>query len=172
MAERLSGRALAAAFGVDEKAVRNAVSDARIKRGSDGRFDLDEARADWLRSTEPSRTKVRKSALAQGPQSAAPADVRTLLPQADLDALWAIVAELPVLAAWGAALGGGGLNLAFDLAADMELDITGNLHLRGFAKPPIAFEPVDWPGLAKEIGHDLIDPATMRADWQRRRDEG
>ncbi len=170
MAERLSGRALAVALGVDEKAVRNAVSDARIKRGSDGKFDLEEARADWLRSTEPSRTKVRRSALAQRPQSAAPADVRTSLPQADLDALWAIVAELPVLAAWGAALGGGGLNLAFDTATDMALDITGNLRLRGFAEPPIGFEAVDWSGLAEEAGLALIDPAVMSADWQRRRD--
>lgn len=171
----ISGRALALALGVDEKAVRKAVEAGRIKRAADGRFDPEACRAAWHRTTDPARSKLRTSAdHATGPQSA-PAKVRTLsapLPQADLATLWNTVASLPAVAAWGIALNGGGLQLAFDIAADMALDITGDLRLRGFALPPIAFEAVDWSGLAEEAGLASIDPAALAADYARRRAEG
>ncbi len=171
----ISGRALAAALGVSEKAVRKAVEAGRIAKETDGKFDLAACRSAWDRTTDPARSKVRTSAdPAQGPQSAGP-QVRTPksapLPQADLGSLWAVVTGLPALAAWGIALNGGGLQLAFDIAADLALDIGGDLAIRGFAPPPIPFEPIGWPSLAEEAGLAPIHPDALAADWQRRRDE-
>ena len=168
MSERLSGRALAAALDVDERAVRKAVEVGRIKRGTDGKFDLAEAREQWVRSTEPNRTKVRRSASSKGPQSAPCAD----RPQVGLDTLWSIVAEIPALAAWSVALRGGGLQLAHDVAADLALDISGDLRLRGYAEPPVDFEAVDWSHIAEEAGLTPIIPADLAADYARRRAEG
>ena len=172
----VSGRALALALGVDEKAVRKAVEAGRIKREPGGKFDLAACRAAWNRTTDPARSKVRTSAdHASGPQSESH-KVRTLrsapLPQADLGALWAIVSELPALAAWIVVFKDASLQTAFDLATDLALDIRGDLALRGFAPPPIAFEAVDWLALAAEAGLDPIDPAALRAAWQRDRDAG
>ena len=166
MAERLSGRALATALKVDERAVRKAVEVGRINRGADGKFDLAEAREQWVRSTEPSRTKVRRTTVRTGPQSAPSAD----LPQAGTDTLWDIVADLPALAALSTTLHGGSLQLAFDVAADMALDIGGELRLRGFAEPPVDLSMVDWAMVADEADLAPLGPETMRADWQRRRD--
>ncbi len=162
MSDRLSGRALATALGVDEKAVRKAVEIGRIKKGEDGRFDLAEAREAWVRSTEPSRTKVRRSADHASPQSAP-------RPQADLDMLWSIVSGLPALVGWNTVLNGAGLQLAHDVAADMVLDIGGELRLRGFASAPVPFEPIDWRALAAEVGLAPVPPEVLAADYEKRR---
>ena len=47
MSEMVSGRALAAALGVSESAVRKAEKAGRITKGADGLFDVDVARAAW-----------------------------------------------------------------------------------------------------------------------------
>ncbi len=175
-AEHTSGRALALSLGVSEKAVRKAVEAGRISREPDGFFDLAACREKWGRTTDPARSKVRTvgADLAPGPQSAT-TKVRTPsapLPQADIGTLWSVMASLPALAAWCVALNGGGLQLAFDLAADLALDVGGDLRLRGFAPPPIAFEAIDWADLAEEAGLPSINPAHLKADHARRRAEG
>ena len=174
-AAHISGRSLATALGVSEKAVRKAVEAGRISRESDGLFDLAVCREKWCRTTDPARSKVRTTAdHAPGPQSA-PTRVRTQsapLPQADLAGLWDIVSELPALAAWIVIFKDAGLQTAFDLATDLALDIAGDLEIRGFGPPPIAFEATDWTALAKEAGLDPIDPAVLLAAWQGDRDAG
>lgn len=100
MSDRLSGRALATALGVDEGAVRKAVKAGRITKGDDGRFDLNACRAAWSKSTDPARSKVVRSdadfADHASPQSA----VRT---EADAHAAIALIAR--VLKAEGADAG-------------------------------------------------------------------
>lgn len=64
-----SGRALAAALGVNEGSVRKALKRGAVPRESDGSFDLERCRAAWEANTDPARTKVRKRA-DQGAQSA------------------------------------------------------------------------------------------------------
>ncbi len=164
MSERLSGRALAAALGVDEKAVRKAVFDTRIERGADGKFDLDGG------ANRP--VALDGAAPHQGPQGCGRSAVRADLSERDALASWCTIAALPTLAAWHVASHGGALQLACDAPADMAPDIAGDLRLRGYAVHPIPFETIAWDDVADEYELAPVDPAAMAADRRRRRDEG
>lgn len=165
MADRLSGRALATALGVDERAVRKAVEVGRIKRGADGKFDLAEAREQWVRSTEQSRSKVRRFAPRSVQKSAPELRVRSAPLVATGEQLWAVLHQVPGIAAWDAATAGGDLQRCFDAAANLRLNVTGELHLRFGAVLPGDFEDIDWPGLAEDHEMAFVDPVEMLADW-------
>lgn len=171
----ISGRALALALGVDEKAVRKAVESGRISKEPGGKFDLAACRAAWNRSTDPARSKVRTGAdHAPGPQSAAH-KVRTSRSAphrpADAAALWATLDYLVALVPWAVAEHGGELQLAFNVHSDLALDLPAEFQRRGFALPG-ALEAVEWAALAE--AHDLapINPHAMADDYARRRAQG
>lgn len=174
----ISGRALAAALGVTEGAVRTALKSGRIKRESDGRFDLQFCRSEWARTTEPSRSKVRKTLRTKlrtpTPNQATQSEVRTepaeLAQVLTADMLWTVMAELPSLAAWHSVAAGCPLQQCFDASANLALDIGGTVKTYFGLDLPGSFDPVDWPALSEEYGLTPIDPAAMRADWQARRD--
>lgn len=100
MSERLSGRGLATALGVDEGAVRKAVKAGRIAKGDDGKFDLDACRQAWTKSTDPARSKVVRTDADRADYLGPKAVVRT---EADAHAAIALIAR--VLKAEGAEAG-------------------------------------------------------------------
>ena len=175
MSEHLSGRALAAALGVDEKAVRKAALAGRIPRADSGLYDLDACRLAWGSATDPARSRVRTRADQVGPQSAPGPQVRTvrsaLLPPADAPALWAALDYLVALVPWAVAEHGGEIQLAFDVHADLALDLPAELQRRGFALPA-ELEVIDWAGLAEANGLPAVTRAGLAADYARRRAEG
>lgn len=87
----------------------------------------------------------------------------------DAEGIMAVLSEAPALVAWDVAEPGETTQRAFDAFMNLRLNLTGILRMRGFIVDDDAFEPVDWPGLAEEMGMTLVDPKRMAADWQRRR---
>ena len=90
----------------------------------------------------------------------------------DAALLMSIIGDIPNGAAWMAAEPGETTQRAFNTSMNMRLDLTAELRRHGFVLDPNVdlFEPVNWPGLAEEMGMILIDPVVMAADWQHRRD--
>lgn len=88
----------------------------------------------------------------------------------DAERIMAVLAEAPALVAWDVAEAGETTQRAFDAFSNLRMNLTGILRMRGFIVDDDAFEPVDWPGLAEEMGMTLIDPKRMVAASQRRRD--
>ena len=89
----------------------------------------------------------------------------------DAELLWAILSEVPSDAAWQVAVAGETTQRAYNIFADMRMNLTAFMRMRGFDLPDglDSFALVDWPGLADEMGMTLVDPAAMHADWDRRR---
>ncbi len=177
--DRISGRALAAALGVSEKAVRKAALAGRIPLADSGFYDLEACRMAWGSATDPARSKVRTSADHGGPQSTPGPQVRSKvrttrsapLPPANTAALWAALDWLVALVPWAVAEHGGELQLAFDVHADLSLDLPAELQRRGFTLPG-ALEVVDWDGLAEAHSLDTVGLHGLTASYARRRAEG
>ena len=182
--ERIGLRAAGRLAGCDHAHISRLASAGRLPRGEDGLFDpadvvkvMAQADPGLIRKSPPKGgdrvvTKpVKPPVRPQSPRRRVTTPSAPL-PQADVAGLWDIVSELPALAAWIVVFKDAGIQTAFDLATDLMLDIAGDLAIRGFAPPPIAFETTDWTALAKEAGLDPIDPAVLLAAWQGDRDAG
>lgn len=89
----------------------------------------------------------------------------------DAKQLWAILSEVPSDVAWDIAEAGETTQRAYDHFANMRMNLTAFVRMRGFDLPDglNSFAPVDWPGLAEEMGMTLVDPVAMHADWDHRR---
>ena len=135
---------------------------ALVTQGKAVLIDVETALGQLKRRLDPDQ-RISGNARANLRAPAAPAPVATG------DQLWAVLHQVPGIAAWDAAEPGGSLQRCFDAFANIRLNITGELHLRFGAVPPGDFEEINWPGLADDFEMALIDPGEMLADWDRRR---
>ncbi|RYB06235.1 hypothetical protein [Lichenibacterium ramalinae] len=155
-------------LGVSKQCVSDYVSRrkldgaALVTQGKAVLVDVEVALGQLKRRLDPDQ-RISGNAKANLRPPAAPAPVATG------DQLWAVLYQVPGIAAWDAAAAGGDLQRCFDAAANLRLNITGELHLRFGAVLPGDFEHIDWPGLAEDYEMAFVDPLEMLADWNRRR---
>ena len=160
--------AFARRIGVSKQAVADYIKRKKIdgaalvKDGGAMRIDIEKATAQLRKRLDPDQ-RISGNARANLRPPAEPAPVATG------DQLWVVLHQIPGIAAWEAATAGGDLQRCFDAAANLRLNITGELHLRFGAVPPGDFEDINWPGLAEDYEMAFIDPGEMLADWDRRR---
>ena len=168
-------------FGTRIGVSRQCISDY-IKRGrlsgdalvGDGRsimIDVEKATAQLAKRLDPDKRLTNGKAKLDRPATRPPITDQTYELSADAAQLMAILSEVPSVAAWDTAMEGETTQRAFDVFANLRLNVLADLRLRSFVLDDgIAhFVDVDWAELAEEMGLTLIDPADMAADWQARR---
>ena len=158
---------------VDKSRISHWIKDGRISgaalsgTGRTARIVVDVAQAQLKARLDPYQMLATGNG-AKTTLTAKPAETGELLSD-DAAMLMSVIRGLPSTAAWDVALEGGSLQVCFDIFANLRMNILGEMRMRRFEVEETDIEDVDWPGLAKEMGMTLIDPAAMAADWDRRR---